>query len=80
MQDTIAKAWECFRSKAIPDNAGDLQINVMKVAFYSGVVSIMEDIATINLGVIPEEEVFVYLKSLGEEVEAFFKDEAGNSL
>jgi hypothetical protein len=72
---SLAAAWESFRARVIPKDAGPVQLQEMRRAFYAGAWALHTSMNAIALNPeVPEDTATQLLESLVVEMEQFQAD------
>lgn len=69
---TVKEAWESYRSKCVPKDAGNIQLKETKMAFYAGFITMME----INKKItdLPDEQAIQHLQKLDSELNDYIQE------
>lgn len=69
---TLKEAWERYRYKCVPKDAGNIQLKETKMAFYAGFITMME----INKKItdLPDEQAVEYLQTLDLELKDYIQE------
>lgn len=68
-EPSIDNMWSTYAEQVLPEDAGPIQTQVTKRAFYGGAVAIHN--IFIQVGELPEDEALKVLARLGDEFDAF---------